>query len=59
MKFLVISKITHPIPPEALPSLIDDAMAWKSRYEGKMDQIFAFAGMQWGGGIADVDSAED
>jgi muconolactone delta-isomerase len=38
---------------------MDGAMAWKRKYEGKMEQLYAFAGMQGGGGIADVDSIEE
>ena len=59
MKFLVISKSKYPLPLEAIPSLMDGAMAWKRKYEGKMEQLFAFAGMQGGAGIVDVDSAEE
>ena len=59
MKILVIVKNRHPMPLEAIPSLMDGALAWKRKYEGKMDQLFAFAGMQAGGGIVNVDSAEE
>jgi muconolactone delta-isomerase len=59
MKFLVIAKNKYPLPPEAIPSLMDGAIAWKRKYEGKFEQIFAFAGMQAGGGITDVDSTEE
>jgi muconolactone delta-isomerase len=59
MKFLVVSKSKYPVPPEAIPSVIDGAIAWKRKYEGKMEQLYAFAGMLGGGGIIDVDSAEE
>lgn len=59
MRFLIISWSVHPMPPEAVPSLIDASIAWKRKYEGKIEIIFGFAGTKAGGGIANVDSHEE
>ncbi len=59
MKVLVLVKNRYPIPPEVISRIMDGALAWKRKYEGKMDQLFAFAGMQGGGGIVNADSAEE
>ena len=59
MKLLVISKSKYPLPTEAISGLMDGAMAWKRKYGGKIEQLNAFAGMQGGMGIIDVDSAEE
>lgn len=59
MRFLVISRNVHPMPPEAVPSLIDASIAWKRKYEDKIESIFGFAGTHGGGGIVNVNSHEE
>ncbi len=59
MKFLIISKNKHLTPPEVVPGLIDATLAWARKYQGQIEQIWAVAGQQAGGGIADVESLEE
>lgn len=42
-----------------LAGLIDAMQGWRSRYASKFDQIWAFAGIQGGGGILNVDTIEE
>jgi muconolactone delta-isomerase len=53
MKFLVVGLPKHQIPPEQLPGVIDGAIAWSERYQGKLDAFGMFPG-GGGFGIADV-----
>lgn len=53
-------------PTEVVPSLIDTTLAWARKYEGKIDQIWSFAGGLWSftrqkaeEGVADVESLEE
>ena len=39
--------------------LIDAMGAWRSKYAGKLEQVWGFAGIEGGGGIANVDSLEE
>lgn len=61
MRVLIVSKAQFPIPPEAVPMLIDGMTAWMNKYtkEKKMEQVFGFAGLNGGGGILNVNSAEE
>lgn len=60
MRFLVVTKNKHLVPLEVLPSLIDAMLAWMRKYQGKkMEQVWSFAGIQGGGGIINVESAEE
>ena len=61
MKFLVISKPKHLIPPEAVVPLIDAFSAFIDKYSetGQLESSWSFAGSAAGGGIANVDSAEE
>ncbi len=60
MKFLVITKANSPIPPEMLVGLFDALSGWAKRNvaEGKLEQVWGFAGLPGGGGIANVSSLE-
>jgi muconolactone delta-isomerase len=61
MRFLVVSKPKHYIPPNAAIGLIDAMAAWveQNTAEGKFEQVWSFAGIAGGGGIVSVDSLED
>ena len=59
MRFLVVTKSTHPIPPEVFGGLIDAMTAWTRRYEAKMEQVWAFAGIPGGCGIIIIDSLDE
>jgi muconolactone delta-isomerase len=61
MKFLVISKPKHPVPPERAVPLVDAFMAWIDKYSqiGQIESIWSFAGTSAGGGIVNVDSADE
>jgi muconolactone delta-isomerase len=59
MKFLVITKSKHLAPPEVAVGLIDAMGPWQSKYAGKFEQIWGFAGIQGGGGIVNVGSLEE
>ena len=59
MRFLVITRPSHPLPPSA--ELMDAMEAWVDGHmqSGKMEQTWSFAGVGGGGGILDVDSNEE
>lgn len=59
MRFLIISKNKHLTPPEVVPGLIDATLAWARKYQGQIEQIWAVAGQQAGGGIVNVESLEE
>jgi muconolactone delta-isomerase len=61
MKFLVISHPNYPVPPEMGPQLVDAMVAWVNQHagSGKIQETWSFAGTGGGGGILDVDSAEE
>ena len=60
MRLLVVSKGGKHLPPPELVLVLVDAMgAWQSKYADKMEQIWAFAGTQGGGGILNVESLEE
>ena len=59
MRFLVISKTKHPMPPGT--ELVDAMLAWVDQHlqSGKMEQAWNFAGIPGGGGILNVGSLEE
>jgi muconolactone delta-isomerase len=61
MKFLIISKPKHMIPPEFTVPLVDAFSAFLDQYSasGKLESVWSFAGTQGGGGIINVDSLEE
>jgi muconolactone delta-isomerase len=59
MRFLVISKSKHLLPPEVSAGLIDAMGPWRSKYADKLEQVWGFAGVQGGGGIVNVSSLEE
>ncbi|MBI2856771.1 MAG: hypothetical protein HYX95_00495 [Chloroflexi bacterium] len=61
MRFLVVSRSKFPIPAEIALSVVDATIAWAQKYSasGKIEHIWSFAGMQAGGGIANVESLEE
>ena len=61
MRFLVVTKPKHPVPPEAVVALFDGLLAWTGAWsgQGKMEQVWGFAGVGGGGGILNVDSIEE
>ena len=61
MRFLIVTKATFPFPPEAAAGLVDATVAWLDRMtkEKKMEQAWSFAGINGGGGIVNVSSAEE
>ncbi len=60
MRFLVTTINRSPMPPEAVPMLVQAMKDWAARHtaSGAFEQIWSFAGLQGGGGIANVDSLE-
>ena len=61
MKFLVISKPKHMVPPEFTVPLIDAFTAFLDKYSatGQLESVWSYAGTQGGGGIANVDTMEE
>jgi hypothetical protein len=59
MKFLVISKPKHLVPPEVMVGVLDGIGPWQSKYAGKIEQVWGFAGIAGGGGIINVNSLEE
>lgn len=61
MRFLIISKAKILPPPEMTPTLVNAVGEWAKKYKanGKLEQAWGFAGLQGGGGIANVNSLED
>lgn len=61
MKFLVVTKPKHLVPPEIVPALMDGMIAFANKYteSGKIEAIWGFAGLAGGAGIANVDSLEE
>lgn len=61
MRFLVVTKSTHPLPPEIAMGLIAGLSAWAKANtdSGKLEQTWGFAGLQAGGGILNVASLEE
>jgi hypothetical protein len=59
MKFLIISKNRHMIPPDLSPSIIDATILWLDKYSDKIEQSWVIAGEKGGGGIVNVESLEE
>ncbi len=59
MRFLVITKTKHMAPPEMALKLLDAIGPWQKKHAGKLEQVWGFAGIQGGGGIANVNSLEE
>ena len=61
MKFLVISKPKHLVPPEAALPLIDAFLAFIDKYSatGQLESSWSFTVAGGGGGIANVDSLDE
>ena len=61
MRFLVVTKPQFPIPPEAVDGLLHELAGWASKWtsQGKLEQVWGFAGFHGIGGIFKVDSLED
>ena len=60
MRFLVTTINRSPMPPEAAAMLVPAMKDWVARNtaSGAFEQVWSFAGLQGGGGIANVDSLE-
>jgi muconolactone delta-isomerase len=50
-----------PVPPDMALGLFDALSAWAKAHQeqGKLEQIWSFAGMPGGGGVANVGSLEE
>jgi muconolactone delta-isomerase len=61
MRFLVVTTPKHPVPPEMALGLFEALSAWAKDLtgKGKMEQGWAFAGSNGGGGILNVESLEE
>jgi muconolactone delta-isomerase len=59
MKFLIVSKSKHLVPPEVMTGAIDAMKSWLQKYKEKIEQSWGFADTQGGGGILDVESLEE
>jgi muconolactone delta-isomerase len=61
MRFLVISNPKFMTPPEIIPGLSDAMSAWiaQNSADGKLETAWSFAGQVGGGGILNVESAEE
>jgi muconolactone delta-isomerase len=61
MKYLVVTKSKMPFPPEMALGIVDAVEGWTRKYtaKGQLEQIWSFAGLQGGGGIANVNSLEE
>lgn len=56
MRVLIVSRPSHPAPPEMLLPLMDAFAAWRQRYKPMMESFFFFAS---GGGGCGVVNAPD
>lgn len=61
MRYLVVAKNRAPLPPDMALGVLGAMTAWNERYTtaGKIEQSWAFAGVQAGGGILNVASPEE
>ena len=61
MKFLVIAKSVHPIPPEMALGIFDATIAWHKRTKesGKFESAWGLAGLPAGAGVVNVASLEE
>jgi muconolactone delta-isomerase len=61
MRFLIISKTMHMVPPEMGPGLVDAFSAYIAKYteSGKVEQSWSFAGLNAGCAILNVASLDE
>ena len=60
MRFVVIDRGPRfPIPPEQMPAIWQQFVAWRERYRSRMESFEFFIGDGGGFGVVDVDSAEE
>jgi muconolactone delta-isomerase len=61
MKFLVVTKQASPTPPEMVVPLMERMIDWTKKYtgNGKIQEVWNFAGQIGGGGIANVESLDE
>ena len=61
MRFILIGRMAHPLPPEAAVPLMEGFAAWVNKYQGngKLEQGWGFAGQMAGAMILNVDSHEE
>ncbi len=64
MRFLVITKSKHLLPPEVSARLVDAIGSWRSnywrsKYARQFEQTWGFAGIRGGGGIVNVNSLDE
>jgi muconolactone delta-isomerase len=61
MRFLVVTTQSTAAPPDMTPGLLEELSAWaKTQQEqGKLEQVWTFAELRGGGGIANVTSPEE
>lgn len=61
MKYLVLGRNKDMVPPEAAAGILDGASAWAKKYteNGKLEAVWALAGVQGGGEILNVDSNDE
>jgi muconolactone delta-isomerase len=61
MRFLVITKASSPFPPEMALGMVQAMRQWIQTHtqSGKMEETWAFAGSNGGGGILNVESHEE
>lgn len=61
MRFLIVSKVKYPIPPESGIPLLEALRGWAKQYTAskKIEQVWGFAGLLAGGGIINANSLEE
>jgi muconolactone delta-isomerase len=60
MRFVVIDRgAKFPLPPEQMPALWPQFVAWRERYRDRMESFEFFIGGGGGFGVVNVDSAEE
>jgi muconolactone delta-isomerase len=61
MRFLVVTRSRQALPMEAAGMMIEGLQGWAKKYvsSGKFEQLWGFAGLPGGGGIANVGSIDE
>ena len=61
MRFLILTEIINPMPPEIAQGMIQATKDWitRNRESGKMTDVWSQAAFKGGGGILDVESNEE
>jgi len=61
MRFLVTTMSRSPVPPDVALPLFEALSGWakENQANGKIEQVWSFAGLQGGGGIFNVGSLEE